>query len=72
MKNQFVIAGPIESEEQLWWNNEKGWVEFKDATPLPPAILDSPLPPGATGVMEITEDWCYVDFFPVTPSPVGA
>lgn len=69
-ETQFVIAGPVENEEQLWWHNELGWItKFECATTLPKQILTSPLPPGATGIMEITMDWEAVGFY--MPLSVG-
>jgi len=55
METQFIIAGPVMSEEQTWWNNDQGWTpDFTEATTLPRDILTSSLPPGATGIMELT------------------
>lgn len=70
METQFIIAGPIKSEEQTWWNTEHGWTpDIKNATTLPKAILTSPLPPGGVGIMEITDKWEYVHFYERTSFP---
>lgn len=70
METQFIIAGPIEDEEQLWWSNEYGWVPgIGQATTLPKEILTDPLPIEATGIMEITMKMEYVTFY--IPLPGG-
>ena len=65
--NQFIITGPIENEEQLYWNNDPSrmWVEFGEATTFPVDILSSPLPPRASGVMELT-----ITRIPITVYPL--
>lgn len=69
---QFVIAGPIANDTQLWWHNELGWIEdLIEATTLPVDILTTPLPPGATGVLEITMDGSYVCFYTLLPGVGG-
>lgn len=46
---------PSGGEEPTYWNDEVGeWTDdFADATNFPKMILTTPLPPGATHVMEV-------------------
>jgi len=73
MQTQFVIAGPVENEEQTWWNNNQGWIsDFTEATTLPSDVLTSSLPHGATGIMEVTEEGEVVRFLKTLPHGRGA
>lgn len=73
METQFIIAGPIQNEEQLWWNNHQGWISgLENATTLPKQILTSPLPPGGVGVMEITMNMEFVAYYARVPTGMVA
>jgi hypothetical protein len=66
-KNQFIITGPRDGEDQLYWNNSptRMWVEFGEATTFPIDILSAPLPPRASGIMEVTIERIPVREYPV-------
>ena len=67
-ETQFIICGPVVDEEQTYWHNERGWVVLlSNATTLPREILTSPLPPGASGIMELTMLGEYVRFLQTLP-----
>lgn len=67
-ETQFVVAGPVLNEEQLYWHNDDKWItSLPDATTFPAEILTSPLPLGATGIMELTILGEYVRFLPTLP-----
>lgn len=67
-KTQFVITGPVTNEEQTYWNMDRQWVTYlAEATTFPHDILTSPLPPGSSGVMELTLTGEYVKFYETLP-----
>ena len=67
-ETQFLITGPVIDEEQTYWNNDRGWVPFLvEGTTLPKKILTTPLPQGATGIMELTMLGEYVGFYQTLP-----
>jgi hypothetical protein len=55
-KTNFVIVGAWAecAGDFSYWNNELGWFDFEKATPFDKVIIASPLPPGAVGVLEVT------------------
>lgn len=70
-EKDYLITGPVRNEDQTYWHNDYGWItEFGEATTLPKQILTSPLPPGATGIMELTPGG-PVAFYPAVSPPTG-
>lgn len=70
-EKQYVIAG-ADHGEPTWWNIEHGWVtEFEEATTFPIGLFGEPLPPGSTGILEMTLTGEMVEFFALPPSPTG-
>lgn len=48
----FVVKGPVDDGEQLYWSNEDGWVSRESATRFSQEEredFDAPLPEGAVG-----------------------
>lgn len=69
-ETQYVIAG-ADHGEPTWWNNEDGWVhEFEEATTFPLGLFGEPLPPGSTGILEMTLTGDLVNFYAFHPSRI--
>ncbi len=75
MRTFYVIIGPdSDSEDQQYWNNRLWeWTsEFDEATRYDGQVFFMPLPPGAEGIMEFTEENEPIKFYALdTPPPIG-
>lgn len=68
--SQFIIAGPIQDEEQYWWSNDLGWTSDQtEATTFPKGILTETLPVGARGLLEMTMKGEPIGFLQALPLP---
>jgi hypothetical protein len=71
--NQFVIVGPVQTEQTYWNVNTESWKEGLDQASLfPKGIFGITPPPGAMGIMEFTSELEYVEFYKHYPSWEGA
>jgi hypothetical protein len=63
--NIFVIVGPDDGSNQLFFklNAPSMWVPLGEATHFPVEVLNETLPPGASGIMELTPQGDYVNFY---------
>ena len=70
LESDFYIAGPRDGDEQLWWNNEKGWVSPLDvATVFGRDILKYPLPVEGVNIVELIGTKPIASYTPVVGYP---
>lgn len=74
--NKFVIVGPSKPEDEtdnLFWHEERGWVDREEATFYGKEILEMyPPPEGCTGIIEESPEGFPVNFYGVPPFPEGS
>ena len=58
MEIQFIIVGDndISDNDQLYWNIDRGWGDYKNATTFDEEIMTVPLPPGGAEYWGISMD----------------
>jgi hypothetical protein len=65
MKDErFIIQGPMDGNETLYWSNDDGWGSMDTATRFGPELLMLPLPLKGVAVLELNDDGsvkeCYL------------
>ena len=75
MKDErFIIQGPMQDEETLYWSNDDGWGSMDGATRFGPELLLMPLPLEGVAILELNDDGtikeCYLRG-QRPPPPVG-
>lgn len=73
-KTKYIIIGNCPcNEELIYWNVNEGWTSNFDDASFFPMIILHPLPPGASGIMEIAAEGEPVNQYPAfsMDSPVG-
>lgn len=72
LETQYIIVGPdIPEGDMFYWNVDKGWGNYDNATTFDREIFTVPLPPGAEGIYEITTDKAeLVAYYTIMPSPI--
>jgi hypothetical protein len=67
----YIVNHDETSDEIQYWNVDSGWTpDFNHATPFPPDVQTSPLPPGSTRLMLVADTGLPVSQLDILP-PVG-
>lgn len=71
-QTDFIIAGPVIDEDQCYYNVEhNGWVnDIKAASTFPKEIMLEKLPLDTTGIMELTAEGQFVNFYEIEGNPL--
>lgn len=69
-QTRYIIVSDDDTsdKDQLYWNEDKGWGDYDNATMYDREIFTVTLPPEAVGIYEITIDKAeLVAYYKVTP-----
>lgn len=67
----YIIRGEWNDSlgEFKYWNSELGWTDLMSATRFNLSVFRTPLPPGASGVVEFHHDRLYTSYSLITVAP---